>query len=125
MDYLGLAFLTVAMGGLQIMRHKKNPFAYIRWDPKRIFTATIDGQVLDIHNLTYQTLKDSSLEKRTLDPQDPWTAILDHIERSHDQVTPLYVLEKSGDLAKDPGKQLIDPIRDHCTPRTSHRYPTR
>jgi hypothetical protein len=32
------------VGGLQLLRHKKNPFAYIRWDPKRIFPATIDGQ---------------------------------------------------------------------------------
>jgi hypothetical protein len=34
----------VDVGGVQIFRHKKNPFAYLRWDPKRIFPATIDGQ---------------------------------------------------------------------------------
>jgi hypothetical protein len=35
---------TVDVGGLQVIRHRKNPFAYIRWDAKRIFPATIDGQ---------------------------------------------------------------------------------
>lgn len=35
---------SVDVGGLQIFRHSKNPFAYVRWDPKRIFPATIDGQ---------------------------------------------------------------------------------
>jgi len=35
---------NVNVGGLQVFRHQKNSFAYIRWDPKRIFPATIDGQ---------------------------------------------------------------------------------
>jgi hypothetical protein len=34
----------VDVGGIQIFRHLKNPFAYLRWDAKRIFPATIDGQ---------------------------------------------------------------------------------
>jgi len=38
------AWSTVDVGGLQVFRHRKNPFAYLRWDPKRIFPATIDGQ---------------------------------------------------------------------------------
>ena len=35
---------SVDVGGLQIFRYEKNSFAYLRWDPKRIFPATIDGQ---------------------------------------------------------------------------------
>ncbi len=32
------------VGGVQIITNNKSPNGYIRWDPKRIFPATIDGQ---------------------------------------------------------------------------------
>jgi hypothetical protein len=31
-------------GGVQIITNEKSPHGYLRWDPKRIFPATIDGQ---------------------------------------------------------------------------------
>jgi hypothetical protein len=47
------------------------------------------------------------------DPQNPWNDVLTHIERSFAQVEPLYTLEKSGDLDKDPGKAFIaERLRD-------------
>ena len=35
---------VVNAGGVQIVRHDKTSHGYFRWDPKRIFPATIDGQ---------------------------------------------------------------------------------
>src|SRR5262249_30051506 len=35
---------VVNAGGVQIITNEKSPNGYIRWDPKRIFPATIDGQ---------------------------------------------------------------------------------
>lgn len=32
------------IGGVQLFKNKSTPIGYLRWDPKRIFPATIDGQ---------------------------------------------------------------------------------
>ena len=37
-------FQVINVGGVQIITSNKTPHGYIRWDPKRIFPATIDGQ---------------------------------------------------------------------------------
>lgn len=35
---------VVNVGGVQVITNSDTPHGYIRWDPKRIFAATIDGQ---------------------------------------------------------------------------------
>ena len=42
-----------------------------------------------------------------VDRANPWGSVLAHIERSHAQVEPLYRIEKSGDLWKEPGAKMI------------------
>lgn len=69
--------------------------------------AYIDGKILDVHKLTYASLKDSAMPARELDANDPWKAIIEHLKRSHEQVEPIYKMKKSGDLERDAGKTLI------------------
>ncbi len=69
--------------------------------------AYIDGGVLALHHLAYETLKGAPLQPPQIDPRDPWPEILGEIERSHAQVVPLYQMHKSGELDKDAGKQMI------------------
>lgn len=71
------------------------------------FHSYIDGVVLDLHTLSYDSLKDAHLQDRAVDGKDPWQAILAHIQRSHDEVVPLYKMQKSGELQQDAGKALI------------------
>lgn len=76
----------------------------------------IDGTILTLHKLTYDTVKPANAEPpATLvtDAQNPWKDVLTHIERSFTQVEPLYELKKSGELEKDAGKAMItERLRD-------------
>lgn len=84
--------------------------------------SRIDGAVLTLHKLSYETLKAPAAPDlqggtiapkpadeapRVSDPQNPWSDVLTHIERSFAKVEPLYELAKSGELDKDPGKAFI------------------
>lgn len=73
----------------------------------RGFHAYIDTTVLAIHALSHASMKDLPIATIDIDKNDPWTGILQHIQRSFDKVRPLYVLQKSGDLEKEPGKAFI------------------
>lgn len=81
-----------------------NPNGYTT---NRGFHAFIDGTILGIHQLKYDTLKAAAIPDRQADKVDPWKDVLAHIQRSFDQMRPLYELQKSGDLEKDPGKAFI------------------
>ena len=73
------------------------------------FHSYVDTTVLGIHHLSYESIKAAggcSID-RTVDKNDPWPDVLAHIQRSFDQMRPLYELQKSGDLEKEPGKKLI------------------
>lgn len=71
------------------------------------FHAYIDTTILAIHSFKYDTLKGACTSPRTVNASEPWTDVLDYIERTFAKVRPLYVLQKSGDLEKDPGKAFI------------------
>jgi hypothetical protein len=73
----------------------------------RGFHAYIDGTILGRHDLSYETLKASCTAERRVDRTDPFRDILAHIQRSYDYVRPLYQLQKTGDLEKEPGKAFI------------------
>lgn len=81
-----------------------NPHGYTT---NRGFHAYIDGTVLSLHALSYDTLKTMPIATIEIDKNDPWKNILEHVQRSFDTVRPLYELQKSGDLDKAPGKQFI------------------
>jgi hypothetical protein len=73
--------------------------------------AYIDGTILAIHGFSYDSLKDApgdtATQPRIVEPMNPWPAIIAHVERSHAQVIPLYEMKKSGDLEREPGKEMI------------------
>ncbi len=71
------------------------------------FHRYIDTTVLGLHRLTYDTIKGECKQERTVDKNNPWEDVIAHIQRSHDTVRPLYALQKSGDLDKEPGKAFI------------------
>lgn len=85
----------------------ENPTGYTT---NRGFHAYIDTTILGVHKLSYDTLKVPVAELKIaheIDANDPWPAILQHVQRSFDEVRPLYELEKSGELQKDAGKAFI------------------
>ncbi len=71
------------------------------------FHAYIDTTVVGIHVLSYDTLKGACTIDRPVDKNDPWADVLAHIQRSHDQLRPVYEMQKSGELEKEAGKKLI------------------
>ena len=73
----------------------------------RGFHAYIDTTILGIHAFKYDTLKGTCSVERTINAGDPWNDTLDLIERAYAEVRPLYVLQKTGDLEKEPGKAFI------------------
>lgn len=82
-----------------------NPNGYT---DSRKFHSYIDGGVLAKHGLTAETVKPAvKYDVKLENPRDPWQDMIKYISRSHERVEPLYELEKSGDLDKDKGKELI------------------
>ncbi|MEK6701920.1 MAG: hypothetical protein AABZ53_06635 [Planctomycetota bacterium] len=91
----------------------ENPKSYTT---EKSIHAYIDGGVLSLHRLGYDTLKAPPARPESsgtppvqtpIDPENIWPTMLDYIQRSFDKVEPLYVLEKSGELKKEPGKAFI------------------
>lgn len=78
---------------------------------KKEIHAQIDAETLRKHNLYENAIRKAvrfdAPEYAQFDRANPWDAVLSHIERSHAQVVPLYVLEKSGELWKQPGSDFI------------------
>lgn len=72
------------------------------------FHAYIDGGVISLHKLSYESLRaDQKYVRKIADPLNPWPEVIAHIKRSNDAVLKTYELEKSGDLDKAPGKAFI------------------
>lgn len=69
----------------------------------------IDSGVLAAHQLNARTLVAAlAIEPIAVtDTADPWNEIIAHIERSFEQVEPLYRLERDGKLESDAGRAFI------------------
>lgn len=81
-----------------------NPHGYTT---DRGFHAYIDASILDIHRLDAPALRDGMTYNATVNASDPWDATIAYIGRGFQQVEPLYILNKTGELATEPGKALI------------------
>ncbi|MCX5690697.1 MAG: hypothetical protein NTV94_13105 [Planctomycetota bacterium] len=81
-----------------------NPKGYTT---ERGFHAEIDGGVIRLHHIDAASVRPACRGAATVDRKDPWNDVVTYIERSFKQVEPLYELKKTGDLAKDPGKEFI------------------
>jgi hypothetical protein len=71
------------------------------------FHAFVDGKILEIHHLDYDALRSRMKFEAKIAGRDPWAESLVYIQRSFDQVEPLYKMQKDGSLTQDAGKDLI------------------
>lgn len=69
----------------------------------------IDGAIVTHHGIDFASLRPAfqPREGEIADALSPWPEALAHIQRSFDQVVPLYELKKSGGLEQDEGKAFI------------------
>jgi len=82
-----------------------NPNAYTT---DRGFHSYIDGKVLSLHQLKASDVRPLVDAKRAVEARAPWEDVLTYLDQSFQEVEPLYVLQKSGDLQKAPGKKFIE-----------------
>jgi len=74
----------------------------------KTFHAYIDGGVIAHHQINYAMLKPMQTYQAVVtDALNPWSELTAYVQRSFDQVVPLYELEKSGKLTQDQGKAAI------------------
>ena len=72
------------------------------------FHAYIDSGILRHHALVYATIKPlATVTPPDIDPDDPWGAIIDHIERGFNEVERTYRDNRDGVLVTEGGKQFI------------------
>ena len=69
--------------------------------------AYIDGRGIKNFKINYAMLKPTQKYDAKVNAADPWNDVIIYIQRSYDQVVPLYELKKSGDIDKDAGKAFI------------------
>ena len=82
----------------------ENPNGYTT---DRQFHSLIDGGVIERHGITADFVRARVKTDRAIDPGAPFPAVMEHIGRGFAEVEPLYRLEKSGDLFKAAGAELI------------------
>lgn len=86
----------------------ENPNGYTT---RREIHPDIDATVLQKHNLYEVAIRAAVTVDRpdlaNINESNPWADVLSHIERSHAAMEDIYKLDKSGELWKEPGKQLI------------------
>jgi len=68
----------------------------------------IDGGIIDYHRITFESLAAQARPPKKISKDDYWRDILDYLDKTYQTVEPLYILEKSGDLKKEPGKKFIE-----------------
>jgi hypothetical protein len=82
----------------------ENPAGY-RW--RKDFHAYIDTGLPAALGLTYEALKPQVSYGRRVNASDPWEDVIQHFQRSHDQLVRLYELERDGQLDGPEGRALI------------------
>jgi len=71
------------------------------------FHSYIDGRIVDIHRVDFDSVRPTLSYQRRINPADPWDDVLAYFRRSHEKVEPLYQMQKDGSLTKVAGKELI------------------
>ncbi|MBL8881012.1 MAG: hypothetical protein JNG88_18000 [Phycisphaerales bacterium] len=95
-----------------------NPSGYTS---AKSFHSYIDGDVIELHKLTYAMLKPAMKHDRRIAEGEEWSATLAHIRRGFERVDELYKLEKSGGLKSEPGKEFIsERLRDGAETLTAY-----
>lgn len=81
-----------------------NPKGYTR---EHEIHQYIDGGILAAHKITRESLVAQARPPRKMSKDDCWQVTLEYLDQTFREVEPLYILEKSGDLKKEPGKKFI------------------
>lgn len=67
----------------------------------------VDGRLLEIHALGYDSLRGAPVACATVNADDPWEGVSAYIARSFSRVEPLYRLHRDGELEADRGKAFM------------------
>lgn len=74
----------------------------------KTFHAYIDGGVLEHHGLSFAAVRPGQVyDAKIADAMNPWPEVIEYVRRSHEQVRPLYAMEKSGALREAAGREMI------------------
>ncbi len=82
-----------------------NPNGYTT---ERTFHRFIDGGVIELHDISANSLTPKLRKPRRIAREDSWSDVLAYINASFAQVEPLYQMEKSGKLRQADGKVFIE-----------------
>jgi len=111
-EWMGLLshFVGDASQPLHLTRHHHgwvgaNPNGYTV-DHK--FHQYVDGGVVSLHQLSESSLKGRLRKPTRFNRRDDWKQIAEMLQATFSKVEPLYQLEKTGDLKKQPGKEFIE-----------------
>lgn len=85
----------------------ENPDRFTR---KSSFHAKVDGALLRMHSITFDSLKDRAGAPREVDGADPWADAMALLLRTFDQLRPFYSLERDGRLDGAEGKRFIEDL---------------
>ncbi|MEK6644534.1 MAG: hypothetical protein AABZ08_11560 [Planctomycetota bacterium] len=83
----------------------ENPIGYTS-DKK--FHSYIDGGVLALHHINAESIATLPATPRKVSKDKYFEDICAYLNESFEKVEPLYAMEKSGELAKAPGKKFIE-----------------
>lgn len=72
------------------------------------FHSYIDGKIVEIHGLSYESLRGRAKFEQVVTEKGSWGAALAYIRRSFDELEPMYQLHKDGRLVREEGKRLIE-----------------
>jgi hypothetical protein len=82
-----------------------NPKGYTT---RKNFHQFIDGGVIDLHQITPQSLMPRAAAPRKVSTTDYWSDIAVYLAEGHALVEPLYMLDKSGELKQEKGRRFIE-----------------
>jgi hypothetical protein len=82
-----------------------NPGGYTR---ERSFHSYIDGGVIDLHGITPDSIVALARPPRAVSRDRYFADLCAYLDETFRLVEPLYAMDKSGDLRKEPGRKFIE-----------------
>jgi hypothetical protein len=68
----------------------------------------IDSTLIERFGITPKSMAGRQKPPMVVTPKEYWKQICGYLDKTHDQVEPLYAMEKSGELYKEAGKRFIE-----------------
>lgn len=110
--YMGLVSHFVG-DGCQPLHVTKHHHGWVGDNPKgyatnKGFHSLLDGGLIERFGISAATLRERALPARKVSSRDCFRDFCAYLKETHAQVEPLYVLDKSGELKKNAGKQFLE-----------------